>query len=125
MSTLVDDETRHADDDIGFAGWEERMIAAVHGHMPWEDFDGLVRQCAGVADGALPDRDGAQSWSDTVPALLDQLVDGGILIIPVGGLHFFQELVKVQKEGSQLRREGLGGVAFVPLRGEYGWKTGR
>ena len=52
--------------------------------------------------------------------LVEQLADGGIMLIPVGGLHFFQSLLKVEKRGDKIIRRDLGGVAFVPLRGKYG-----
>lgn len=56
------------------------------------------------------------------PALIEQLKPGGILVIPVGGRMFPQELIKVKKEpDGTLRRESLGGVAFVPLVGKYGF----
>ena len=55
--------------------------------------------------------------------LVEQLEDGGILLIPVGGLHFFQSLLKVRKEGGRVHVQDLGGVAFVPLRGKYGFRT--
>lgn len=53
--------------------------------------------------------------------LIEQLRDGGFLVIPVGNLHFFQELLRIRKEGERIHEERLGGVAFVPLRGKHGW----
>jgi len=55
--------------------------------------------------------------------LINQLSPDGILLIPVGGAQFYQELVRVrrQSDGSMLK-ENLGGVAFVPMRGKRGWK---
>jgi len=55
--------------------------------------------------------------------LVDQLKPGGIMLIPVGSVHFFQNLIKVTKgTDGKIRQENLGGVAFVPLRGQYGHK---
>jgi protein-L-isoaspartate(D-aspartate) O-methyltransferase len=56
--------------------------------------------------------------------LIEQLKPGGLLVIPVGGPHLFQSLLLVEKglDGKTLVKN-LGGVAFVPLVGEYGWKT--
>ena len=53
--------------------------------------------------------------------LIEQLNLGGIMLIPVGGKGFFQELMMVEKdeEGGVSQRR-WGGVAFVPLTGEYG-----
>ncbi len=55
------------------------------------------------------------------PALLDQLVIGGRLVMPVGSGRA-QELVRVTRMGAtEFRREDLGAVQFVPLIGEQGW----
>ncbi|HMA04469.1 MAG TPA: rRNA adenine N-6-methyltransferase family protein, partial [Methanomicrobiales archaeon] len=55
------------------------------------------------------------------PPLIGQLADGGRLVAPVGP-HGIQELVRIVHEGEKIRRESHGGVVFVPLIGEYGWK---
>jgi protein-L-isoaspartate(D-aspartate) O-methyltransferase len=54
--------------------------------------------------------------------LTEQLRTGGILVIPVGGVNFYQTLIRVRKTELGLRKEDLGGVAFVPLTGKYGQK---
>ena len=53
--------------------------------------------------------------------LLDQLADGGRLVIPVGG-RIGQYLESWFREGDKFRHEQTVAVAFVPLLGEYGWK---
>lgn len=55
--------------------------------------------------------------------LLQQLSDGGKLVIPVGSI-WFQNLRLVTKSGDEYFEESLGGCRFVPLIGEYGWKEG-
>ncbi len=55
--------------------------------------------------------------------LTEQLRDGGILVIPVGGVHFYQTLMRVRKKDGKIFEENLGGVAFVPLIGKHGFKT--
>lgn len=55
------------------------------------------------------------------PALLDQLAEGGRLVMPVGG-RGRQELQCWQKQGAAFEKEEILPVAFVPLRGTYGWK---
>jgi protein-L-isoaspartate(D-aspartate) O-methyltransferase len=56
------------------------------------------------------------------PPLLEQLKPDGILVVPVGGKMFPQELVRVRKKPDEtLARSSLGGVAFVPLVGKYGF----
>ena len=53
--------------------------------------------------------------------LTDQLKDGGKLLVPVGG-RYYQDLVRVTRNGSKLVKENLGGCVFVPLIGEYGYQ---
>ncbi len=56
--------------------------------------------------------------------LIEQLKVGGKLIIPVGNYHLWQELYEVIKldEKGRIKVINHGGVAFVPLIGEYGWR---
>jgi protein-L-isoaspartate(D-aspartate) O-methyltransferase len=55
-------------------------------------------------------------------ALTDRLKADGVLLIPVGGADFYQQLIRIRKKADgSLSRENLGGVAFVPMRGKRGW----
>ncbi len=56
---------------------------------------------------------------DVPVPLTDQLAEGGILLVPVGG-RYYQDLIRVVKNGKKLERENLGGCVFVPLIGEHG-----
>ncbi len=75
--------------------------------------------------------DGYQGWPEQAPfdaiivtaapdhvpqPLIDQLAVGGRLVLPVGG--FDQELLRIERDATGLRREHLIGVRFVPMRGE-------
>jgi protein-L-isoaspartate(D-aspartate) O-methyltransferase len=53
--------------------------------------------------------------------LLDQLDEGGRLVLPVGGTGS-QILESWRRQGENFEREAILAVAFVPLRGEHGWK---
>jgi protein-L-isoaspartate(D-aspartate) O-methyltransferase len=58
-----------------------------------------------------------------IPApLVDQLADGGRLIIPVGRPEE-QNLLRVVKNGAQITKEIIFACRFVPLRGRYGWPS--
>jgi len=57
---------------------------------------------------------------DVPKPLIEQLKNGGFLVIPVGGIHLYQTLVRVRKRDRKIIEENLGGVAFVPLTGKFG-----
>jgi protein-L-isoaspartate(D-aspartate) O-methyltransferase len=58
----------------------------------------------------------------TPPPLLDQLKPEGMMLIPVGRQHFWQELVLVSKdEQGNVKEKKQMSVAFVPLIGKEGW----
>ncbi|MEM2081914.1 MAG: protein-L-isoaspartate O-methyltransferase [Candidatus Bathyarchaeia archaeon] len=58
---------------------------------------------------------------DVPKPLIDQLKPNGVMLIPVGSVSLFQSLIKVTKSAEgKIKQENLGGVAFVPLTGEYG-----
>lgn len=80
--------------------------------------------------------DGSLGWLETAPydgilvaaaapsapqPLLDQLTEGGRLVIPVGS-RGFQQLEVWRRTGQKFERQVNLAVAFVPLRGEHGWK---
>ncbi len=56
--------------------------------------------------------------------LINQLAEGGRMVIPVGpvrGFFFGQDLMLVVKSAGEVKVEKVIDVAFVPLRGKYGW----
>jgi len=74
----------------GYRGWPE--------HAP---FDAII---VTAAPGHVPQ------------PLIDQLAVGGRLVLPVG--DFEQELLRIERDATGIRREHLIGVRFVPMRGE-------
>ena len=81
--------------------------------------------------------DGTNGWPDESPfdaiivtaaapripkILLEQLADGGRMVIPVGNTHS-QDLIKVRKTHQDIHTTDLGGCRFVKLVGEHGWKA--
>ena len=54
-------------------------------------------------------------------ALTQQLVDGGILVIPVGNREK-QKMVRIFRKGNTFLKEEFDNFAFVPLLGEEGWE---
>jgi protein-L-isoaspartate(D-aspartate) O-methyltransferase len=57
------------------------------------------------------------------PTLFDQLEDGGILVIPLGGRDY-QTLQSIRKVSGRPQPAKLSPCRFVPLVGTYGWPEG-
>jgi len=53
---------------------------------------------------------------------LDQLKEGGRMILPVGG-EAAQELTRIRRVGKRVERMALTGCRFVKLKGEHGFKA--
>lgn len=83
--------------------------------------------------------DGGYGWSEFAPyrailvtaavpdlpaPLVDQLEEGGRLVVPVGSSEGSEEqvLTRVVKRGGSNVVEQHGPCRFVPLRGKYGWE---
>ena len=60
---------------------------------------------------------------DVPKPLIDQLRDGGRLVIPVGN-RFIQRLLTIEKRGGEIIRKWGIECMFVPLIGRYGWSSG-
>lgn len=92
-------------------------------------------QRAGARNVSLLLGDGTVGWREYAPydailvsaggptipqPLVDQLADGGRMLVPVGDKEE-QKLVCVVKRGGQIETRDLGPVRFVPLLGMHGW----
>ncbi len=91
-------------------GYTEVHLKQGDGYYGWEEyapFDAIIVMAA----------------PDHLPRpLVQQLKEGGRLVIPIGPPGGYQTLWRFVKEPDGLRAYNLGGVAFVPLTGE-GVKT--
>jgi protein-L-isoaspartate(D-aspartate) O-methyltransferase len=56
-------------------------------------------------------------------SLLEQLKDGGRLVIPIGS-SFGQALTLIEKRGKSITTTPICGCVFVPLIGKEGWAAG-
>ncbi|HEX6042082.1 protein-L-isoaspartate(D-aspartate) O-methyltransferase [Longimicrobium sp.] len=54
--------------------------------------------------------------------LLEQMADGGRMLIPVGGRDM-QQLVLVTRRGDDYEQRPVTDCTFVPLLGRFGWST--
>ncbi len=74
----------------------------------------------GLPEHAPYDRIFVACGAPSVPSpLVDQLAEGGLMLVPVGS-RFYQDLIKVEKRDGKLIRTNEGGCVFVPLVGEHG-----
>lgn len=91
--------------NLGYTNIEVVVGDGSRGYPPRAPYDAII-----VTAGAprIPD------------ALVDQLAEGGRLVIPVGS-GFHQILTRVTKTQGQIKTEQLEGCVFVPLVGECGW----
>ena len=54
-------------------------------------------------------------------AYVEQVRRGGRIVIPIGEYRYNQTMYRFTRLDQELRVENLGGFAFVPLIGKYGW----
>jgi protein-L-isoaspartate(D-aspartate) O-methyltransferase len=76
----------------GYNGWEEQA-----------PFDKIIVTCAA---------------NHVPPPLMNQLKEGGLLIIPLGSTLLYQTLTLITKTGEGPRIKHILGVRFVPMTGE-------
>ncbi len=96
-----------AADRLSALGYENVHVRHADGYFGWEEeapFDAIIVTAA----------------PDHVPQpLLDQVVIGGVMVIPVGPVGWFQELWSIRRiDDANFRSTSLGGVQFVPFTRE-------
>jgi protein-L-isoaspartate(D-aspartate) O-methyltransferase len=101
---IVPELARMATDRLARMGYDNARVRAGDGYRGWPEhapFDIIVVTAA-------PER--------IPPPLLDQLADGGRMVIPVGPEGQTQQLMLITKTNGQLTRERITPVRFVPFR---------
>jgi len=84
-------------------GYDNVWVRVGNGTLGWPDqapFDRIIVTAAA---------------EDIPPALVDQLAEGGVMVLPLGPHSGAQVIVKLTKTKQGLDREDLIGVRFVPL----------
>jgi protein-L-isoaspartate(D-aspartate) O-methyltransferase len=93
-------------------GARKRLAALGYDNVEVVIGDGL----AGMPTRAPFDRVMVTAAAETVPqALVDQLTDGGVLVLPLGPHAGAQRIVRLTRTDNSVEREDLIGVRFVPL----------
>jgi protein-L-isoaspartate(D-aspartate) O-methyltransferase len=92
----------------GLLGLAERIRSRVDdGYRGWLEAAPFARILVTAAPSALP------------PALLDQLAEGGLMVLPLLE-QGKQRLIRLRMEGNRAYREDLGSCEFVPMRARVG-----
>lgn len=104
---IIEPLAKRAEVDLQRLGYNNVKVLAGDGYKGWPEhapFDGVIVTCA----------------PDHIPQpLVDQLKDGGRMIIPVGPPDD-QQLYLLQKHGTGLERQAVLAVRFVPMTGRMG-----
>src|SRR5436189_5188554 len=102
---IVDPLAKNAEAALQRLGYKNVHVKAGDGYKGWPEagpFDAVIVTCA----------------PDKVPQpLVDQLKDGGRMVIPVGD-RFAQELYLLEKKKGQLKQSATLPVRFVPMTSE-------
>jgi protein-L-isoaspartate(D-aspartate) O-methyltransferase len=99
------EEARRKLRDLGYTNIEVIVTDGSAGFREQAPYDGII-----VTAGA----------PEIPSVLIDQLADGGRLVIPVGN-SYQQTLTRLRRSGEEHATERLEGCVFVPLIGEHGW----
>ena len=103
---IVPELAAQAKQNLSNAGYDNIHLKEDDGYYGWEEFapfDAIIVTAA----------------PDHVPApLVAQLVEGGILVIPIGPPGWYQTLWKFTNSDGTLIAENMGMVGFVPFTGE-------
>ena len=102
---IIEDLARRAEADLKRLGYTNVSVRAGDGYKGWPEaapFDAIIVTCA-------PEK--------APPPLIEQLKDGGRMIIPVGPA-WDQELVLLRKRAGRLEQHAVLPVRFVPMTGQ-------
>ncbi|NLG84874.1 MAG: protein-L-isoaspartate(D-aspartate) O-methyltransferase [Firmicutes bacterium] len=100
---VIEPLARRAEETLRELGYTNVRVRVADGYYGWKEeapFQGIIVTCA-------PER--------IPPALVEQLAEGGRMVIPLGPARGIQRLCRGIKEKDGLRLEEHGEVVFVPF----------
>ncbi len=105
---IVEPLAQRAEADLRRLGYKNVKVRAGDGYKGWPEaapFDAIIVTCA----------------PDHIPQpLIDQLKEGGKMIIPVGETSWNQALYLLEKKGKEVKKRAVLPVRFVPMTGKHG-----
>lgn len=97
---------KSAEERLESLGYDNVQVKWADGYFGWEEyapFDAIIITCA---------------VNHVPPYLLQQLKEGGRLILPLGSTAYYQTLTLIEKSGEELTVTHITSVVFVPMIGE-------
>lgn len=97
---------RKAAETLRDSGYDQVQVKWADGYFGWEEaapFDAIIVTCAA---------------NHVPPPLLEQLKEGGRLIIPLGSTLYYQTLTLITKQNGKPNVQHISGVTFVPMTGK-------
>lgn len=97
---------RKAAETLKESGYGQVQVKWADGYFGWEEqapFDAIIVTCAA---------------NHVPPPLMDQLKEGGRLIIPLGSTLYYQTLTLITKIDGKPNVRHISGVTFVPMTGK-------
>jgi len=103
---IIEELAERAEQTLKETGYPEVLVLHADGYFGWGDnapFDAIMITAAA---------------NHIPPPLLEQLKDGGCLIMPLASPAGFETLTLITKQGDDLLTRHITGVRFVPMTGE-------
>ena len=104
---IIQELAEESEEKLKRLGYANVKVKQADGYYGWEEhapYDAIIVTCA----------------PDHVPQpLVEQLADGGRLIIPVGPPGSYQTLWQITRQGDEVVSKNVTGVIFVPLTGGH------
>ena len=97
---------KSAEERLKWLGYNNIHVRWADGYFGWEEhapYDAIIITCA---------------VNHVPPYLIQQLKDGGRLVLPLGSTEYFQVLTLVEKQGEELVVTYMAKANFVPMVGE-------
>ncbi|HDQ40126.1 MAG TPA: protein-L-isoaspartate(D-aspartate) O-methyltransferase [Desulfonatronum sp.] len=104
---IVSELAKWAEERLLRAGYDTVRVKQGDGYYGWEEFAPFDAIVVTAAAPHIP------------PSLVQQLKEGGRIVIPVGSPFRTQQLVLVERKGDEVRTRNLMPVRFVPFTREF------
>jgi protein-L-isoaspartate(D-aspartate) O-methyltransferase len=118
LSLLARDVTAVETHAVLASAARNRLAALGYANVRIEEADGSLGWISGAPFDAILVTAAAPA---VPPPLVDQLAEGGRLVIPVGTAEQ-QDLIRIVKKEGRITQASLYACRFVPLRGFFGWR---